>query len=327
MNTRTEMNTFNANKLKEEIGRSYSAIKDEVSERFSCYFRENFGESLLAVILYGSCLNEKTRKPTSIHDFYLIVDSYWKSYPKKIHALLNLFLPPNSFNLKITDENRRPLLCKYNVISLKRFKKETSPRAKDIYHFGRFGKRVRIVWVKNETIRQELLDCFYQAISTNVLYTIPTLPDEFTLEDFLLRALSLSYQGETRTENDSKVQEFYEVEKPFYQMIYGSILNHFLSQRSIIKDPIAGTYRFQEKGPQRELEKKRVESFLKKSKRRFVSRWPKHIFTYKDYVDYLLAKVERSRGIKIELTPIERRFPLIFGWKHFFRLKRKGMIK
>jgi hypothetical protein len=321
------MDTLNSNKLKEEIGKSYSAVKDEVGERFSSYFRENFGESLLAVILYGSCLNEKTRTPTSIHDFYLIVDSYWKFYPKKIHALLNLFLPPNSFNLKITGEHHRPLLCKYNVISLERLKKETSLRAKDIYHFGRFGKRVGIIWVKNESIRQELINCFYQAFRTNVLYTIPTLPDEFTLKDFLLSALSLSYQGETRTENDNKVQEFYESEKPFYEMIYGSILNHFIAQHSIIKNPIAGTYRFHQKGPQRELEKKRIESFLKKSKRRFVSRWPKHILTYKDYVDYLLAKVERSRGIKIELTPMERRFPLILGWKHFFRLKRKGMIK
>jgi hypothetical protein len=261
------MDTLDSNKLKEEIGRSCSAVEDEVGEKFSRYFRENFGESLLAVILYGSCLNEKTRTPTSIHDFYLIVDSYWKFYQKKLHALLNLFLPPNSFNLKINDEqHHHPLFCKYNVISLERFKKETSSQAKDIYHFGRFGKRVGIVWVKSESIRQELLNCFYQAIRTNVLYTIPTLPDEFTLKDFLLSALSLSYQGETRTENDNKVQEFYEAEKPFYQVIYGSFLNHFIVQHSIIKDPATGTYRFQEKGPQRELEKKRIESFLKKSK-------------------------------------------------------------
>ncbi|UCD83893.1 MAG: hypothetical protein JSU92_11485 [Deltaproteobacteria bacterium] len=320
------MDTLDVEKLKEKLEESYLRVKDEACNSFSRYFQKTFGESLLAVILYGSCLSEKTRSPTSIYDFYLLVDSYWGFYRNKLHALLNYFLPPNSYNLKTTDEDQNPLLCKYCVISLKSLKKETSPVAKDIYHFGRFAKRVGIIWVKNEQIKQELLDCLLNAIRTNILYVVPTLPDDFILKDFIIQALSLSYQGETRIEKENKIEEFYGAEKEFYTWIYGTLLDHHLDQHSLIKDP-AGTYRFRQEVPQRESGRKRTEGFLKKSRRRFISRWPKHIFTYRDYIDYLLAKVERSRGIKIELTPIERRFPLIFGWKHFYRLKRKGMIK
>jgi len=37
--------------------------------------------------------------------------------------------------------------------------------------------------------------------------------------------------------------------------------------------------------------------------------------------------VERAKGIKIELTPLEKRLPLVFGWRHFFKLMKDGHLR
>jgi hypothetical protein len=43
-------------------------------------------------------------------------------------------------------------------------------------------------------------------------------------------------------------------------------------------------------------------------------------------VDIILAKIERTKGIKLEVTPRQRKHPLIFAWPHLFRLMKAGAI-
>jgi hypothetical protein len=56
-------------------------------------------------------------------------------------------------------------------------------------------------------------------------------------------------------------------------------------------------------------------------------RWFKYMATLEGWTDLLLDKVERTQGLRVELTPLQRKYPYIFGWPHFFRLLRRGLIK
>jgi hypothetical protein len=71
---------------------------------------------------------------------------------------------------------------------------------------------------------------------------------------------------------------------------------------------------------------RRSAAWLRRSRRRGQMRWPKYLFLYENWVDYMLEKIERSTGRRLEVTPRERRWPLIFGWRHFFALRRAGLI-
>ena len=59
--------------------------------------------------------------------------------------------------------------------------------------------------------------------------------------------------------------------------------------------------------------------YFKQSKVRSTLRWLKYVALYDDWLDYLVRKVERRGGVKIELTPRERRWPLIFLWPRTIR--------
>jgi hypothetical protein len=46
----------------------------------------------------------------------------------------------------------------------------------------------------------------------------------------------------------------------------------------------------------------------------------KSAFTFGDWLPYALWKLGRHTGVSVELTPLQRRHPLIFGWPVIFRL-------
>ncbi len=60
--------------LAADLTASLRGPDDPAARDFSRHFRDAFGDSLLAVILYGSCTSEATRRPSSIYDFILLCD-------------------------------------------------------------------------------------------------------------------------------------------------------------------------------------------------------------------------------------------------------------
>jgi hypothetical protein len=58
-----------------------------------------------------------------------------------------------------------------------------------------------------------------------------------------------------------------------------------------------------------------------------VARLVKAAFTFAGGVDYLLWKVERHSGVRIEPTPFLRRHPLLGIWGVAWRLWRRGAFR
>jgi hypothetical protein len=46
------------------------------------------------------------------------------------------------------------------------------------------------------------------------------------------------------------------------------------------------------------------------------------MLTFDDWLDYIVRKIERRSGVRIELTKSERRFPIIFLWPKALRVIR-----
>ncbi|MFT4564853.1 MAG: hypothetical protein ACI9BW_004623, partial [Gammaproteobacteria bacterium] len=53
----------------------------------------------------------------------------------------------------------------------------------------------------------------------------------------------------------------------------------------------------------------------------------KAAFTFEGGVDYVLWKIERHSGVKIEATPLLRRHPLLTCWPTVWRLYRAGAFR
>ncbi len=205
-------------------------------------------------------------------------------------------------------------------------RRETSPAAADIFLFGRLGKRVRVPYAKDDGVLEDVAGCILSSMVLNLSYLLPTLPEGLPLDDLIRRLLAMSYEGDFRIERETKVEELFRAEKAYYRRFYGFLTEEGGGWGLPIRRE-GDLCRMNLPAAECARRVRQTAAFLRRSRRRAIYRWPKALFTFGNYVDYLLTKVERSKGIHIELTPWERRLPLILGWRHFFRLLRQGHLK
>jgi len=311
----------------------YSRGGPPAAEAFVDFFRRTFGEELAAVVLYGSMLDERLASENSFYDFYLICDDYRRFFKRRRDRWLARVLPPNVYYQELAGESGHVTACKYCVISLADLKEACGPGAKDLYHLGRFSKRLALLWTRDTFERDEVLGACLQAMETLTPHAINRVGNIFTLEEFIQRALALSYEGEIRLEKtEEKVRELYESSASFYRQIWRAMLENFrLHNRALFHESQPNdepdTYYLRRKSSLHARMIEPTDRLIRRSRRRAKLRWPKGIILLDNWLDYLLAKVERTYGVKLELTPRERRWPLILGWKHYFRLRRQGKIK
>jgi hypothetical protein len=53
----------------------------------------------------------------------------------------------------------------------------------------------------------------------------------------------------------------------------------------------------------------------------------KAAFTFDGGADYVVWKIERHRGVRLQLSPWQRRFPLLAAPGIYWQLRRRGILR
>ncbi len=283
-----------------------------IPDYFAKKLLNQFGESTLAIILYGSWLRGKR---DTVVDLYIIVDSY-KYLDSSLDKILTNFFSPNVYQ-QVGENLAKDFRVKFAVIGLEQFKKRVTNDFHP-YFWARFAQPTQILYVKNIKIKEALEASFKQATKRMITESVPMLPKKFTTEMLWETALRLTYSAELRSESGTAPQ---------------SIIETSLSELELLTESVAS-----------ECSLKNVKNFwlndtnrvdyLKKTaiwQTRFfigkglsIMRLLKAVFTFENPLDYLVWKIERHTGIKEEPTKLQRKYPLIFSWSLLWRLYRKG---
>ena len=283
--------------------------------------RESYGAALLGVLLYGSCSRDEAIED-GIVDVYAIVDDYQSVSEKRYLAYLNAWLPPNVFYREITD-NRGLIRIKLALISLADFRGGILNWFHS-YLWGRFAQPARILYARDEALRDEFHGLMAQAVLTLLKASIPTLAEKSgNAEAIWTRALALSYSAEYRPEPDTKAGQLVRSDAAGYAGLLEAAL------------PALGVM----------LCRQGEDNYLclsdhgdgKTALRRWrLRRWQgrvlsvlrlmKAALTFQNGVDYAAWKINRHTGVSIEVTPQLRRHPLLFGWRVFRQLIKRGLL-
>ena len=283
--------------------------------------RESYGAALLGVLLYGSCSRDEAIED-GIVDVYAIVDDYQSVSEKRYLAYLNAWLPPNVFYREITD-NRGLIRIKLALISLADFRGGILNWFHS-YLWGRFAQPARILYARDEALRDEFHGLMAQAVLTLLKASIPTLAEKSgNAEAIWTRALALSYSAEYRPEPDTKAGQLVRSDAVGYAGLLEAAL------------PALGVM----------LCRQGEDNYLclsdhgdgKTALRRWrLRRWQgrvlsvlrlmKAALTFQNGVDYAAWKINRHTGVSIEVTPQLRRHPLLFGWRVFRQLIKRGLL-
>ena len=299
------------------------------------FLARSMGPTTVAILHYGSRAQGRKPRADSAYDFFIIVDEYrpayeslaarvGTSYSPRTATVLAHILPPNV--ISIVDREQGGLRAKCCVLSLAHFKQACSPRRRDHFVQGRLFQFLVMAWKRDETAARAVSEAIAQARAATFDWGRPSLPERFTVDQYVHAVLARSLEGEIRPEVGDHAQTLAAAQRESLRAIYLPLLQHLAAQGELVveesqpSDPAATVYR--QRVPPSAFDRWRVGWYFRFSKARTTARLLKHVVLYEGWLDYILRKIERSGDAKIELTPRERRWPLIFLWPRFFKYLR-----
>ena len=252
------------------------------------------GEASRAVLFYGSCLREKQLDGLML-DFYLIVSDYRAAYPKRWMATANRLIPPNVFPF-----HHDGLAAKYAVLSEADFDRLNGPATRNVSVWARFAQPSRLVWAKDDQARGHAVEVVAKAAPT-LLGAAGSQAGEDLL-DWWRRAFALTYSSELRAERKGRSQSVVDSDPERYR--------RFGEAAALLIGSNAGQWG-----------RRRIEGKLLS-----VLRLAKASATYAGGADYIAWKINRHAGTNFELTPWQKRHPLLAAISLLPRLLKSGAI-
>ena len=287
--------------------------------------RASWGDAVQAILFYGSCLRTGEDRGGMV-DLYLIVDRYHGAYSSPLWASLNKLLPPNVFYLEIPFEER-VVRAKYAVLSLADLEQGVSPAWFHSYIWGRFAQPTALVYSHRPAVAERVCALLGQAVLTFLARVIPRLPEEFSTEELWRRGLTLSYRTELRAERPEKVGALFHSAADHYARITAAALPALPFPAAIVSGSDGRLYRTRIPTARRIACRFAWKIRSLQGKILTLLRLLKGAFTFTGGLDYILWKIERHTGLRVEVPPRLRRYPILAVCVLGYRLYRRGAFR
>ena len=286
------------------------------------------GEGTVSVVLlFGSQLVQASPDRHSAFDLVVLVDSYGRFYRalsgaghhKRSPALLRLLarvLPPNV--IAFFPSGPDGPVGKSMILTVEDFRKALAPTARDHFLKGRMVQRVALLHARDSEFTASMERAVAEARADVLRWMGPYLAEPFTTRQYARRMLEVSYRGEVRPESRDRAGQVFEAQAAFLDKTFAHVLEGAEAEGRVLRER-SGWRLAHPVGAGEALS---IRLYFLSSKVRATARWFKHILTFNDWLTYIQRKVERHTGMKIEITPLERRFPLILLWPKVFRILR-----
>ena len=280
--------------------------------------RQRFGAHALAILFYGSCRRAHD-DAGGIVDLYVLVDDYRGAYASVLPALANRMLAPNVYYLE-TPFAGRTARAKYAVVSLDHFERGTA-RWFHSYLWGRFAQPCGLLFAADATVRERVVRAIGRG-GRDVCdaHAAEASGQSSTAKRCGREGLLLSYAAELRAERPgARSRALRRGGERIRRADARPRVEARLATRCV--RPLSQSER-----PQGErLPSVRSWAVRKlQGKALSVARLLKASFTFDGGLPYLVWKIERHSGVKVEITPFMRRFPRLGAIGAMWRTWRRG---
>jgi hypothetical protein len=292
------------------------------------------GDSLAAVVFFGSRRTRAGPDAWSAYDFFVVVRGYRAFYramaenglvgrSPRVLAALNRILPPSQVSLRLPAGKGTTLHAKCSVISLSSFERELSERRRDHFCIGRLFQPSEILYAAHDGVRDQVVAALAGAYAATCRWARPWLPPGFDAAAYGLRLLQVSLGREIRPEPPGRAEALWEAQRSEQEPLFALLLEQLAEAGELARRVAGPAAAYGLVRPVGVAERLRVDLYFRWSLVRATVRWLKHMVTFEGWLDYILKKAERRAGEQIVLTPRERRFPLVFLWPRLFRYLRE----
>jgi hypothetical protein len=263
------------------------------------------GDAVAAVLFYGSC--RRTGEATGLLDLYVLTAGNLAFHRRPVPAFLNAALPPQVLHWRC-DGPEGPLRAKVAVMTLRAFERRMRPASIDTTLWARFCQPATLVHARDDLARRRTEAAVARAVETAVTWALrlgaPTGPPPA-----LWRHLFAStYGAELRAERGNRPDSIVATAPAWFAAVLPAALDR--------------------PGP-RPSGDWGVAWALRRlcGKALNIARLVKAAFTFDGGPDYLADKIARHSGMPVELTPWQRRHPVLAAPLLLWRLRRRGAVR
>lgn len=302
----------------------------EAAQVMAAEIQQRHAGAIDAVLFYGSCLRTQ-QTADAVLDFYVLVRSYRSFYNRPLLRWLNALLPPNVFYIEVR-QGPRTLRAKYAVISTVDFERAATPTVIPAIIWARFCQPARLVFASSEEMQDRVIHAATQATLTFLSRVIPffarnDLSRSFPLADLWQKGFRETYRTELRTERPETIRALYAASPERYDRIARLGLQFLEQQGRYVCRKSGGQWAIVM--PRRTRWAERVSWAVRATgaKYLYAVRLFKTALTFDDWLPYVLWKLGRHTGVRVELSERQRRYPLLLGWPVLFKLLRQRALR
>jgi hypothetical protein len=300
--------------LVEAVDRLLDSQAPPGTEALALALRARHGETVAAVLFYGSNFRRGDDRE-GLLDLYVLVDDV-RDTLGALSSFACRRLPPNVYYLELPLAGRT-VRCKYALLECGAFARRM--KAWQSYFWGRFGQASGLLYARDAAARAAVAQAIAQAVLTLLGRSRPLLGDDFDEASWWRTALAACYATELRPERPGAVDRLVRELAGWRGALTPLAARCLPGVR-------AGAHHYAQRLGRGARTAGRAAWAGRRAlgKSLNVARLIKAAFTFAGGIDYLLWKVERHSGVRIEPTPFQRRHPLLGIWSVAWRLWRRG---
>ena len=275
----------------------------------------------VAVLYYGSTL--RTGALDGLLDFYVLLDRARDWPGSRLATLANRVLPPNVGYVEGAFGGV-PLRAKYAVITMRQFESRVADQSIDTTLWARFCQPARCAWLRSAADGERLTDAIGTAVVTASRWAAAHGPQQARAEGFWSALFARTYATEIRVEKTDRSQGIVDSVAARYARLLPLAwqragLAFELAGDGELRPAIDATAR------QRLLRRWTTRELWGKPLN--LLRLTKAAFTFDGAMDYVAWKIERHSGVRIDVKPWQRRFPLLAAPGLYLKLRRLGVLR
>ncbi|MCX7070985.1 MAG: hypothetical protein NTW01_08315 [Gammaproteobacteria bacterium] len=276
-----------------------------------------------AVLFYGS--NLRSGALDGVLDYYVLVDSLrgWYGPGRWLPAAANRILPPSILYLEPQWQGQT-LRAKVAVLRADQFRRAMRRGGLDTTMWARYSQPAALAWHRDAASRDAAVAAVTDAVISAAGWAGRLGPAIGVANDYWQALFKRTYGAELRVEKASRTDSL---------MAYGGERYDRLLPLAWAADSL----RFET------LSEGRLRPAVSTLARRLAGagwslrhllgkplnfvRLMKSAYTFDGGVDYVLWKIERHSGVRMELTPWQRRHPILASPYVLWQLRKRGAIR
>lgn len=274
-----------------------------------------------AVLFYGS--NLRSGNLEGVLDYYVLVDGLRRWYGRWLPAAANRLLPPSILYVELPWAGQT-LRAKVAVLREDQFRRAMRRTGLDTTMWARYSQPAALAWSRDAAGRDAAIDAVTEAVVSAAGWAARLGPVAGAAGEYWQSLFRRTYGAELRVERASRTDSLMAYGGPRYDRLLplawtAARLPYTAAPDGQMQPALGGFAR-------------RWAAFgwgLRHALGKPLNfvRLMKSAYTFDGGVDYVLWKIERHSGVRMALTPWQRRHPILASPWVFWQLKKRGAIR